>query len=149
MGKYRLHSLEERIAFAREYLPRSEGFRWRIAAADERAPLDEPTVSNFGLHVGHFVEGGIQLPLDPMFILLMKLGNIPFSRLGANVIRVLSSVAAINRVTGSEMGLYEILYCYSLKRKYEHFHFYPHPNAPNLLTALPNTQKNFLTNSLW
>jgi hypothetical protein len=105
MSKMTLTSPEEIKEFGEEFLPPAQGFAWRLADPREEGPLHEPTSTSFGVHVGHFREGWLMMPLDPLLLELMKVANLPFSRLALNVIRIISLVSALNKKLEINQGL--------------------------------------------
>jgi hypothetical protein len=90
------------------------GYQWRLYDPENFGPLDKPTIGYFGACVGHFKEAGLRLPLDPLLLELMARMSIQFSCLRLNVIRVVLSVSALNKLLNLKLGLNEILYCYKL-----------------------------------
>ena len=71
MGKCNISVFEERLEFARQYFPPAKGFRWRLAKEGDVEPVEAPTISCFGIYVGHFVEVGLELPLNSLLLELM------------------------------------------------------------------------------
>ena len=104
--------------------------------------LDKPTIGYFGACVGHFKEAGLRLPLDPLLLELMARMSIQFSCLRLNVIRVVLSVSALNKLLNLKLGLNEILYCYKLAPGVSGniFHFTSYHDAPDLIKCLPSSQ---------
>jgi hypothetical protein len=143
MGKYNLNRLEERVEFAKKYLPRSEGFVWQMGRRDEVRPFQEPTGTCFGACVGHFIEGGLTLPLDPLILTMMKMTGIAFCHFTPNTIRVLTSVAALNESLEFKVGLMEILHCYAIRCRGETHFLTPWDHAPEVIRDLPSTQRGF------
>jgi hypothetical protein len=145
MGAFNLLTFEEKLDFSKTYLPVSEGFTWRFAEPGETQHMEAPTSTCFGLTVGHFVDGGIRLPLDPMFLEYMNATNIPFSRLGMNVIRTLSATLAMNKELELRIELPELAYCNRLFLKDNSFYYTAYMvnkvNSPELIKGLPGTSK--------
>ena len=142
MGKMDLNSLEERRAFAEEFLPPGMGYEWRFAEPDEDLPLHAPTATCFGAYVGHFREGGLRLPLDPLFVELMQSTLLPFNCLGLNLIRIVSSIAAVNKKYEAHLGLREVWYCSRLMGRNHTYYFSPHNPSPELIKGLPSSAKD-------
>jgi hypothetical protein len=148
MGAFNLLTFEEKMDFSKTYLPVCEGFSWRFAEPEETMPLEAPTSTCFGLTVGHFVEGGIKLPLDPMFLEFMNSTNIPFSRLGMNVIRTFSATLALNKELELRIELPELAYCNRLFLKGDSYYYSSYTvnktNSPELIKGLPGTSRGVL-----
>jgi hypothetical protein len=148
MGVFNLLTFEEKMDFSRTYLPVCEGFSWRFAEPGETIPLEAPTSTCFGLTVGHFVEGGIKLPLDPMFLEFMNSTNIPFSRLGLNVVRSISATLALNKQLELRIELPELAYCNKLYLKRDSYYYTSYSvkgmNSPELIKGLPDTSRGVM-----
>jgi hypothetical protein len=145
MGKLTLNSLEERREFLEEFLPPGLGYEWRFAEPHETLPLHAPTPTCFGVYVGHFREGGLTMPLNPLFLDLMKATNVPFNYLGLNLIRIVSSIISFNKRFEAHLGLDEVWYCSNLIGRSHTYYLSPHKNAPELIKGLPASAKDVLS----
>jgi hypothetical protein len=142
MGKMNLNLWEERTEFADEFLPPGMGFEWRFAEPNELLPLHAPTPTCFGAYVGYFREGGLRLPLDPLFLELMKSTQLPFNCLGLNLVQVVSSISAFNKRYDAHLGLREVWYCSMLIGRNHSYYFSPYKPSPELIKGLPTSGKD-------
>jgi hypothetical protein len=121
------------------------GFEWRFAEPNETLPLTAPTATCFGAYVGHFREGGLRLPLDPLFLELIKSTQLPFNCLGLNLVRVVSSIVAFNKKYEAHLGLKEIWYCSMLIGRNHTYYFSPYKPSPELIKGLPSSGKDMMS----
>ena len=136
---------KERVDFGSTHLPPARGFRWRFAREDEvDASGEGPSTSGFMVSAGHFIDAGLSLPLDPLILEFMARTGIPFSRIGLNIIRIITATSAINKRFDVRVGLREILFCEKVvfPSDSDISHFVPYPKAPEMIKYLPTSQKN-------
>ena len=143
MGRVNISLFKERLDFAKRHLPPAKGYRWRLLRNEESDPVDEPSTSCFGTSVGHFIDAGLSMPLDPLFLELMARTGIPFNKLGLNIVRTIVGISALNKRYNVRLGLREILYCEKIlvTPGGETFYFFPYTRAPELVRYLPTCQK--------
>ena len=145
MGKCNMSVFEDRLEFARQYLPPAKGFGWRLARDDDDdEPIEAPTVSCFGIYVGHFVEVGLELPLNSLLLELMGRTGISFLRLAPNVVRIILCVSSLNKRLRLRLGMREILHCYRILPPTpgsDTYFFQRYRKGPELVKCLPVSQR--------
>ena len=142
MGQLNLFEPKEKIEFAIEFLPLPKGYSWRFAVSGDVDPWERPTSSCLGVSVGHFVEAGLRLPLDPLLLELMNETTIPLWCFNLNVIRTVLSVSALNKLLDLNLGLLEIFYCFRIVPGVnDMWHFSSYSDSPEMVRCLPTSQK--------
>ena len=141
MGQYALLTEKQKKDFEKTYLP--PGYTWEVCK-DDVDPF-KPTWSGegFPVFISMFKEAGLRLPLDPLLCEYLRETKLSLGNCGLNVVRVVLSVAEMNRRFGLELGREEINYCYQLiyGDKDQGWYIRNRTKAPQLVKALPTSQK--------
>ena len=86
----------------------------------ELAPVDGNVVGrepeDLEIPFVHIIEVGVRFPVDPLLRHFYSHLQLIPRVVSTNVVRVIMSVVALNRITGSEMGLWEVLHHYTVHR---------------------------------
>jgi hypothetical protein len=149
-SKPNISLFQVRLDFTKKYLPPAKGYRWRLLGDGERGPVDEPSTSCFGTSVGHFMDAGLSLPMDPLFLEFMNMTGIPFNKINLNTVRTIAAISILNKRYNVSLGIREILYCEKVMTTPggETFYFFPYTRAPELVRYLPTCQKAVIRKNL-
>lgn len=135
-------------------LDREEAFRKKFSISEDiKIRFPNPNeefrcqhgMEEIFLHISHF-EAGLRVPFPPLIRRFLNFFGLHPSQIHPNVCRVLMGCLVINQKAGLDLGLAEVLYCYSLKKKIEKRETYylptikkPHP----FVTDLPDSEKGW------
>ena len=112
----------------------------------ELAPEDGPVrfreLGDMEIPLVHIIEGGVRFPVNPLLRHFYHHLQLVPRRVATNVIRVIMSVVALNRLTGSEMGLKEILHFYTVHKTPKGiYYFKKRAHKEELIEYLPDSER--------
>jgi hypothetical protein len=98
------------------------------------------------LYLGHIIEGGLGLPLDPLILEVMKVTGVPLSRLSINVVKLVYSLAALKKRHNLVLGVKELFYCYQLVRSKNpwFYHLIARRDTPELFLCIPDIVRGMM-----
>jgi len=115
MGRYALVTEERKRQFQTKFLP--DGLEW-----EEYSGSDDPiqgrlelAAGTYPIYTSYFWQAGLRIPFDPLLVDFLHRTNLHIGHLAPNAVRVILSIAEINRRFGMELDFWDIKYCYDLR----------------------------------
>ena len=113
-----------------------------LELAPEAGPVRMREVGDLEIPLVHIIEGGVRFPVDPLLRHFYSHLQLVPRRVATNVVRVIMSVVALNRITGSEMGLKEILHFYTVHKTPKGvYYFKKRAQKEELIEYLPDSER--------
>jgi len=142
MGKHVLRTEAQIAEFNEKYIPK--GYIWKPVPEGEN-PYD-PTYplgpNDYPIHTSFFKEAGLRLPLWPLLVDFLRCTKLVLTQLSPNVVRIIGGIEALNRIHGTDLGLDELKFCYSLSRSNQGvYSINARSDAPSLVFGLPDSHK--------
>ena len=116
MGRNVLVNDTKIAEFTRKYIPKELSWRHVAGGEDPLSATYELGPKDYPINTTFFREVGLQLPLWPLLVDFLMCTHVMLNQLIPNVIRIIRGRDALNKINGTNLGLEELKFCYSLSK---------------------------------
>lgn len=114
MGRYALISDEKKKKFQKKFLPAYLEWKERPDPDDAIVPFVDFNEGTYPIYTSYFLQVGLRISFDPLLVNFLHRTRLHLSQLAPNYVRIILSVAEMNRRLGTQLDFWDIMYCYSL-----------------------------------
>ena len=103
MGRFALVTEEKKRQFQTKFLP--DGLQWEEHSGSDDPIQDrlELAAGTYPIYTSYFFQAGLRVPFDPLLVDFLHRTSLHIGHLSPNAVRIILSVAEINRRFGMEL----------------------------------------------
>ena len=132
MGRNALINNTQTAEFARKDIPRELSWKPAPDGDDPIGALYNLGPKDYPIHISFFKQSDLWLPLWHLLVDFLRCTHLKLCQLSPNVIRIIGGINALNKNHGTDLGLEELKFCYSLSKCQYGYSLSTRNDAPSL-----------------
>ncbi|KAI8542915.1 hypothetical protein RHMOL_Rhmol08G0176900 [Rhododendron molle] len=115
-----------------------------LELAPLRADRDVGSWDRMGIPIVAIVEGGVRFPLDPLLHRVLNWYRLTPMQVSTNFFRLVMGIVALNRILGTQLGIWDIQWWYSIviNPKYNTYYFKVRKADKRFMLNMPDSTRD-------